>query len=321
MTANLEKLNGLVLKDMATLVQLKYEISPYLVSLFKDAIREEKEKFKHLFSQTVIQFDNDLQLKHYIGNNQQSLIDLASQLVAYADPQKINSKALAIDCSILCQFLYSSIEDLLEFVTKHYPKHAHSDAFVTQNYRMIIISDVRSSKQLLESRLTDLNVDQKIIHFTLQPFEDFSNANINYFTYRNVIYLKELRQELNELIFKNTNFDLNLSEAIQWKLMQLNYNSIGYFKFWTEQIAVTLDQNEDRQDKLNSLLLIKKRICQLQVKPHISYDPTMKPLKDILCDWIEQELNYLKSTNDQSHEDVSEEEIDASFKEIGRAHV
>jgi hypothetical protein len=214
-------------------------------------------------------------------------------LLNYTNPDRINHSSEELDKGTYCQYLYYSLEELLSFVGNHFSEYFDQDMWIPENYRLIVVHQVKANIKTLETEFLKLGIDQELRAHALGPLNEFlDNTSSNEITYRKVIYLKQLQKSMLELIHSE-NDDPKVS--LQWILFQLNFNPIKYFQYCTEQINKHVNETEDISERLDRLALIQKLINQYPVKSGYCYDANHQSLKHQLTDWIAQEMEYLES--------------------------
>lgn len=263
-----------------------------LFIVFRQAIKDEVDRIKNNFSQAIFRLERKRKLKRYIQFHQQAIIRLEGYLLNYANPDQISHTSNELDKATFCQYLYNSLEELLSFVGNQFPAYFDQDMWIPKNYRTIVLHQLKNDFETLETGLLKLGIEAELVSFSLHPISEFLDSNYSDVTYRKIIYIRELRKALFELIHKK-NDEPKLE--LQWVLFQHNFNSSNYFCYCTKEINDYVNQTEDQSERLDKLALVQKLIHQYPVRPGYCYNLKLKSLKYQLSDWIAQEMDYLET--------------------------
>ncbi|HYF70259.1 MAG TPA: hypothetical protein VD884_19100 [Ohtaekwangia sp.] len=294
----LAKLETVVSQDISDFIRMNYKLDQKLFQRFTDRIHQETESVKNNFSRAMLYFKNKQALARYIRFHQRAIIELSGHLTKYVQPHEITSVTPSSqDKAKLSQELYSSLQDLLAFVGKHFAEHFDMDAWIPESYRLIVYDDIQRNIENMQSGLEHKGFDRELITLTLAPFKEFlQRGSANEITYRRVMFIKELRKDLFYLLMeRELRPDDNINELLQWILFGLNYNSPEYVGYCTRQIKTFIDKTEDLTEKLERLALVQKLIHQQSPKRTFIYDTGRKSLPELLKDWMDQETCYLET--------------------------
>jgi hypothetical protein len=276
-------------------MELNCPVSSDLLQDFKHAMLEETERIKSNIMLTTCIVSKRRELKRYIQRHQQILIKLSSHLIKYTGPEKIISESGAIETTLLCHYSYRSLEDLLNFVERHFTGYFNPDAWVPVSYRLIAMQEIRHELERLEQNLVTLKVDDKLIRIIFLPFREFLEEEFsNEITYRKVNYLRTLRKELVKLIDAHQEGQ-DANNSIQQLLISLNFNSSAYFMYCTDRIAHQINAIDTQPRRLEKLAYCLKEINQARDRRGFIFDPAYNPLKEQIANWIAEELNFQRT--------------------------
>lgn len=258
-----------------------------------EIIHLEIERIKQTLIHEVFSFEDERHLERYIQYHQQGLITLmdksSNRLVQLAvlptDLQQIENPN---------QHLYAGLEELLNFVERHFTKYFDQDAKAPEGYIAIVRKDVRTNTKKLIKTLSTLDVDPKLLDLVLHPLrrilKDYPAKET---TYRKVLYAKEMQKELFRLLQQELTPEI-LDEELRQIVYYLNYNSVKTFTYHAHYINALVNASESRAEKIEKLSFILKKINQAQVRPGIHYNLHAAPLKDQLNEYIMVEIDYLE---------------------------
>ncbi len=289
----LGRLEGIIAQDISPYVAMQCKVSRTLLDDFESAISEETARIKLSFSQATFILKRKRKMRKYIQHHQQALIRLSCYLLRYTPPEMINGTRHAGHVA-LCQRIYLALDELLSFVEKHFAQHVKLDVWVPEDYRRISVTEIKRSLKDIENGLLQQDIDPALMDVVLQPLRKFAgNGYANKLTFRKVNYLRKLKKELLHLANRSGNHD-KPSEALQFLLIELNFNYREYFHYCTGQIRNFIEGAESLSESIERLALVQKLVYQAPVRAGMEFSHNQRPLKDQLSDWIAREMGYLE---------------------------
>lgn len=291
----LERLEGIIAQDISCFMELNCPVNSDLIQDFKNAMLEETERVKSNLMLTICSVSRKAELRRYIQQHQQRLIKLSSHLLKYTKPEKIVSESDALETTLLCHYIYQSLEDLLNFVERHFTGYFNPDAWIPANYKKIAVEEISHDLEALEQNLSTLEIEDKLIRIVFLPFREFLEEEFsNEITYRKVNYLRTLKKELRKLADTHKE-SRDANDSIQQLLISFDFNSHAYFMYCTNQMALQVNAIESQPRRLEKLAYCLKEINQARGRRGFIFDPTNNPLKDQIANWIGEELNFQRS--------------------------
>lgn len=255
--------------------------------LFSYALSDEANRVKQTFIHEVFSFQDERHLERYIQYHQQALIRLMDETL------KITSNATSTKKE-LHELCYDGLEDMLSFVERHFAKYFDQDAKAPTAYVAIVQNDMRHHFQDITQKLTDLSADQRLADSVLYALRKLTESDASKeVSYREILFAKQVQKELSELLERIKN-ESDINEELRSVVYYLNYNSIKSFTYHTNYIDVLLSETDSRNDMIERLSFILKRINQAQVKPGIAYNHQAPPLKVQLNSYIIEEIEHLQ---------------------------
>lgn len=251
-------------------------------------VSQEVERIKRTLTHEVFSFEDERHLERYIQYHQRATVYLMDKI---ASLQK-NSDAVEF-----YQQLYSSLEGLLRFIEKHFTRYFDQDAKAPEEYIALAQKDAEGHLSKLEEQMLARNVDSLLVDAVLQCLRKVSEKNLrNEVTYRRVLYATEVREEISQVLQRSIRED-DINEEIRMSVCYLNYNSIKVFAYHAKYYEAMLRSDDSRGEKIEKLSYTLKKINQGQVKPGMFYDKDRPSLKDQLCCYLKEELDYLERLN------------------------
>lgn len=279
----------------------------------KRQLSEEVERIKKKFVHEVFAFGDERHLERYIQFHQQELIRITDELSNRSrEFNSLDSSGGESRFLELVHYAYRSVEELLVFIERHFTKYFDQDAKAPENYIALAGSDVVRTYGSLQDQLGNLHADSILVELALAPVKNFiENIPGNRITYRKIIYVKEVQKELRTVISSGKTGEV-LNEDLRLVLMYLNYNSLKYFRYYTNHISSFLTDIDSSPGRIERLSYILKLINQSQVKPGVGYNRAMRTLKEQISDWVSEEIIYLEKIHQLS---VKHSQADATMHE------
>ena len=258
-----------------------------------NTLKNENDKIKKLDKQTIFNFKSRERIEQYIHKKQDALENLANRLIKDINP--VNTADLyvfsnfydKIDC---LKVAYIYLEKLLRFIEKEYKNYLNVNIQIP--YRSILIKEYELTPKLnaVKSRLLSSNIDEELLKLSYEPLLKIATINIQEkLTYYQFNYCSDYIFALSHQIEK----EIISKEIIIEFLFDLNYNSLQFFKYLTFDIVSKLDLLDTNIHKIDFLYRLLKDYNQKQVRCFIKYKQNLPPLKQQICNWIEEEIEYL----------------------------
>ena len=131
------------------------------------------------------------------------------------------------------------------------------------------------------------------------------------------IIVKEIHQSLtiDQLVYLERLVEELISEKGSPEvLIYLNFNSRKYFACLTQSIRSHLDSKETRGEKLEMLRQELKAVNQVPCEFGMAYSIKYPSLKQMISDWISEEIQFLESTGPLNTPSNLDEAIKKDFK-------
>jgi hypothetical protein len=252
----------------------------------QDTLRNEVNTIKKNFVHEVFNFDDELHLQRYIQFHQQELVRILDSL---QHPDRVREDLATSEDTI---YGIRMIEDLLNFIERHFTRYFNQDTKAPESYIALAGSDLLNVIPYYQEALQNQNIESGLIALVLAPLRKFiEHTSTGKLTYRDIMYVREVGKEVKRILGIRKPLR---EESIQSIFVYLNYNTIRYFnyytRYWVEQVK-TLESVPAKIEKFSFAL---KNINQIQIKPGVAYNPIYPSLKEQLVDWITEEISYLE---------------------------
>jgi hypothetical protein len=285
----LQRLEKIIQVDVADFLKDTPHFEQEFLPDFHVLITEEAQNIKENLRLSVFVLGEANDVRHHIQYHQHLLMTLAGHLLTYTAPEHLDYTQHPDAPRTFSQILYDAIEDLLDFIRTHFPEHFDPGAWIPIPYQRIARHRLCCDLSDLRVALLHRGVTLDLVAIAMIPLRQFSiNKSPNRVTYRTVAYLDQLKTRLLRLA---SSFVDKPSKRIVELLCEINFNSpefvahcIAYMKFDMHSTLLV--------DDGGPLMLYRFRKLLLQTQPavDVALNPSLPPLQDTLCAWIDAEL-------------------------------
>lgn len=305
----LEKLESIITNELLVARENGTRLVPEHLVALKEMLQEEIERIEKKFVHEIFAFEDERHLERYIQLHQQELIRLTDLL---AWKEKPNTSVQ--EYYELYHHACLAVDELLSFIERHFTKYFDQDTKAPESYITIAGSEIVKSYVELQERLKLVEADAQLIELIVYPLRKFiENIPSGQITYRSIIYVKEIHKELYQVITSGKR-GKDIDEEIRLIMLYLNYNTIKYFRYYTNYVISILSEVDSSSDRIDKLSYVLKLVNQTQVKPEVGYNKTIHSLKDQLSDWIAEEVFYLEKMYKLNEKNASGTMLADDFK-------
>lgn len=275
-------------------------------------LKHEIERIKRAFIKEAFSLKKDKHLEIYIQHHQSAIIHLWDNVPRNT---KDSSNAAKGDLSLL----NSKLGELLTFVEKHFSRHFDLAAKIPESYRTISVNDFSEKLPELIKKLKEKGLKLSVINLMIESFKDFIDNAESKISFRKLIYLKELYNELVEI----SNLDLEakeLDKMVCITMIYINYNSPKFLSHCSKIIKESYQAKTTLSEQLEKLSHYLKVINQQQEKPGFSFKHSQKSLKVQLSEWVIEEIIFLERKQQLSFGFKEEGKIESSSLKEFKIH-
>lgn len=255
-------------------------------SINPDALKEQ------LLEDALSYTTNDA-LKIYVSNMQAMLTVLLDKL--YTIELETNSSSeTEIDDGF--HAIISELQQRLEkgFLFLEQSFKQHFDA--TQPIPFLLLD---KHKPALQEAIQKIRIFQnaelpELINMIAEPVEKFVSEALVQLSLQELSYYERLLKHVYIILLKKprTMLGKELSKA----LIQINFNDAAFFEYYVRGIKMLIENITDNDLRIKELGSQEKYLKQLVVHPGIAFHKHLHSIQVQLITWIEEEINFLKTT-------------------------
>ena len=171
----------------------------------------EKERIKNQFASVIFNPGSESLIEIYFQHHQISLIKLSDTVFNYLE-QKTAINIYRLTTRSLVINFYKEIlrvpEELLQFIAEKYPGYFNTALKIPDVQKWRLAPEIKSNLKQIKTALKKTDLNEKVLEITCEPIEAVLSLTINT-TYRELVYVKALINELQHLITRTNNGNLN----------------------------------------------------------------------------------------------------------------
>lgn len=281
---------NLITRDIPNLVLYDCKVTEEVRLHFTRKLNDLVDRAKHSINSNVVKADRKKEIRKYIRQQQLTLIALNGKLVKHVHPGKFVAAEVSPEPISLYHHVYKTLDDLLLFMEKNFSGFFDSDIWLPASYRRIALQDISFDIEKLEADLSKFSIDSQLLTIVFFVFRQFIDEKcVNEITWRKVRYLKLLKKELNKLV-ANAKEDEDVTEPLQFLLINLNFNHFSFFAYYVNLIALQYENSDTVSQQLEKLKQHLKRVNLVPDRPGIIFDTRARPIKEQIAACMGEDL-------------------------------
>ena len=285
----LEWLDSLITVSLNPLRTNLDAILPEQIIYLGSKIKEKKIEQQSFLKNEVFSLLEEKKIKLLINQYHSTLIILLDQ--AFENHKNISTNKHRL--KQLANEIITCIDELVCFIEFRFSIYIRKEEHVAVTYLSKTKKEVKKKTEKIRIELEKIK-DKRVTDIVLNILYSFSKSNKDIYpvTFQEVLYIKELLNELGTLEHheRENNIFTNLDKI----LIYMNFNSEIYINYLTQKIASKIDAFENINDKIDYLQFHFKEFNQLHHKSGIALYCEQADLKDELSNWFTQEIFYLE---------------------------
>jgi hypothetical protein len=232
----------------------------------------------------------------YIHRKQIALNNLSKSLIEIINPvspeaiYSFSSNYYKVDC---LKIIYLYLEKLLIFIEKDYYTYLNRNNKVP--YRSILVKELEIENKLnfVKARLLESNLNDDLLKLAYYPLLKIATIKIQKkITYNEFYYCVDYVNELFKH-FQQIKRAVTESDIEDW-LFELNFNSLEFFDYKTNEITTILEAMDSEMEKTDLLYHLLKKFNQCRDKNFRKLTQKIPSIKEQLISWVEEEIEYLR---------------------------
>ena len=254
----------------------------------------------------MLGFKKDYDSRAYIQYNQEALVGLGGQLLFYTHPVHLGTARVPLPGVVsLSKLVFQAIEELLLFMETFFPEYFDLDSWVPIPYLRIVQHEISASIGDVQSRLLELGIDPKLLAIVMLSFKRFLADPAQDGSYRKTTYLRRLCTELYYLSRQCT--PASIDASMRTLLHTIDFNLEEFVEYCTDHQEQLLANTEGSyEDQIRILTRFRKYLSRIKRRSWFTFDIDRPTLFNELSKWIEDDKDYIESTQEISKSEHAE---------------
>lgn len=235
---------------------------------------------------SVFSSERQCEVESLVQNYQSLIIKLLNVFYTFQSDQTTSS-----DLHNLYTSLSDILADVLTYIETYFSKYFNLDVEIPHLQYSSNIEFFQKKFNEFINAFKDNLEDLELIAMLNSHYASFANTvNIKTITFQDLIYIKELIRELNDIVLKSS-----IYKSVKEVLLYANYNHIEFFKYLVDKLQGEYNNLETLDAKLEFLKYQRKLFRQKHINSNLALFSQFTSIKEQVLNWIEEEIIFMES--------------------------
>jgi hypothetical protein len=237
-------------------------------------VREECARIRAAWSAAVFSDGNDQSVRRYFHYHLKGISEIADTLFVCQGNLR--------QCDSL--FVQEQLSGLIDHMRHYYGQYFNPAVVAPAAYTRPCLSAVLTECDRLKGQLEDARINQSVRELLLSYITEMTRDDPDVrFSFGSLFYFVNWIKQLAVIPLHEGNAENELNDRLE----RLNFNRLDYFLYRQGHIRAQLAV---QADPLSFLQLEKCNIMSLPVANAMVYHPDWPPLKNMIVNWLEEEI-------------------------------
>ncbi|MFC5683276.1 hypothetical protein ACYE2N_05015 [Flavobacterium sp. MAHUQ-51] len=258
-------------------------------------LKTEAELVKRRIKEIISKLNTKIQIQDFIHKKQSNIECFLNKLLQKINPESVSdiyefsTNDIEIDC---IKLTYIYIEKLMCHIEKDYYKYLDRNSPVPIKAIIKTKTKIEDQYNSIKTLSTDLQFNKKLMMLIEENLSKIIELKIpQSITYHELFYSVEFITRL--LDFANNKKVLASTTELEECLIMLNFNTLDFFNYYTDQINTALEEQETDIEKIKLLYKYLKSTNQKILYTQRKLIKILPTTKEQIIGWIEEEIYYL----------------------------
>nr|WP_288833759.1 hypothetical protein [uncultured Flavobacterium sp.] len=255
-------------------------------------LKKEVALIKIKIKSTISSLTSRDKIQTYIQKKQNIIQSLLDKLLAKTNPTTINdlysfsSYNNGTDClKLICQ----SVEKLIRYLETDYYQYLDKNGKVPYLTIVETAQKLECSYNKVITYYNQSETDTITLNLLTKSLSKILNPVLYcIITYNEIDYVSDLINHLLHTLKHKEN-----TNSLSTLLLQLNFNSLDFFDYYTDEINKELEQQQTELEKIKLLYKYLKSVNQKYLYIQTKRINNLPSTKEQITGWIEEEIYYL----------------------------
>lgn len=257
--------------------------------LAKTEVRKAKENWYSLALTAMEGRSCNLYFQYY----QSTITELADCVFCYLKKEGQDCfHSLNLDKSLIHFYedLITMFENFLEYLEGKFPQYFDPTLKIPDAKRQRLSPEINRELMEIETELRKIGLQEKMITIVTFPFHDYLNTEKRV-SYQRATYLKLIKKEFQFFIGRDDG--TNTADNFWELLVYINFNSPRLYNSTIQQLQENTGHLHSIAEQIEGYQFKLKQLNQQPVKPGVALKPGCPYIKELLGNWILEELSFL----------------------------
>ncbi|MVT10650.1 hypothetical protein [Chitinophaga tropicalis] len=210
------------------------------------------------------------------------------------------------------QFICDTLQDLLNFLHKEYPRFIDPDCRIPAKDIPALSDELMFRWDSIQEAFNRKGIDAELSDILMESFFSFKTDYLGnkHVTLYEAGYLRMLLDELWLFAGADEEGELHPVYQLNLRLQSINFNHWKYVNYFTGFIEKEIECIDDPDEKLMMVIQLQKKLTQLPGKANKGYNPENESLKAQTLKWLNSELHYCETLRRLNVKEQSREKAD-----------
>ena len=198
----------------------------------------------------------------------------------------------------LLKYLYQCLHSGLHYIERNFHRYIDHDISIPMGERISLSKRAREQLPLIIDAPRMNAIDKTLKDIVTKPLLQLvsDNEEKEVVTWRKKAYLEKLMKQLKSFVQSNDVSEIAAQEMqLHGVLQRINFNNDAYVNYMISVMDDEINEQRSHRDKCTRIIAQQRVINRYVTERKIAYDVYQMPLKDILLEWLNCELDCFES--------------------------
>jgi hypothetical protein len=191
------------------------------------------------------------------------------------------------------QQVAGQLEAIILFLQNHYGRYFNANLSLPIPLRLREAHDIKKQWKIIAKRLSESETNTRLITILDQSIKGLLHLNEETdITYHQVSYFKNLLKEISGYL--STTASPPVYASIIELLICCKFNELAFIREVCNDIRSEMEKKESSEFRLEFLRNCQKQVSQLWEQNHAPFHTVQPAAKQMILDWLSQDLAYLE---------------------------
>lgn len=257
--------------------------------IISERLASESAKIKDHLRNSFFELKSKRQIRLMIRKYHSSLVYLLDSIIEIKNKKKRSAPELLKVLGLIV----STLDDLLSFVEIRYSAFISLDLRVPSKYLRVWKGEMNLGlENIIKKKTSDDEQNLELEFIVKLLLEPIQNERTHKFTYRQVLYYREMLSELEKLDYVTS--DSLCFSNLDMLLIKRNFNAREYAERLAEKLDNYLNTFDLLSERLENAFGCCRKIGNINSDLKLTFNPSQQHLITFLEYWLSTEIKYIE---------------------------